>query len=90
MADKRKSELLNSFSVLDLPEPVRSESLAALGMTEDEFAMNMRGHHSCIADRTELALASGDAVEMHYGDDVPAVQVGGKGKKISANPKQGD
>jgi hypothetical protein len=69
--------MTQSFSVLDLPEPLRSQALAERGMTADEFAAYMAGR---IAHEEELRrqVESGEvqpAPDFHYGDDMPLARV---------------
>ena len=66
-----------SFSILDLPEPLRSRELAALGMTADEFAAHQAGIKAAL-EAEQAALEAGEiqpAPEFHYGDDWPGIRV---------------
>jgi hypothetical protein len=69
--------MTESFSILDLPEPLRSQALAARDMTAEEFTAHMAGIE---ANERELQrqLESGEiqpAPDFHYGDDLPTVVV---------------
>jgi hypothetical protein len=71
------SAMTQSFSILDLPEPLRSQALAERGMTADEFTAYMEGRE---AHERELRrqVESGEvqpAPEFHYGDDLPLARV---------------
>lgn len=68
------------MDVLDLPEPVRSETLALFGMTAEEFRAHQAGIAAAFAERdaeVEAGLASPSA--MHYDEDgeneLPGVSV---------------
>lgn len=66
-----------SISVLDLPEPVRSETLAEMGMTAEEYAAFDAGRSAAEAEE-ERMFESGErqrASDMHYDDDLPGVRV---------------
>lgn len=45
-------------SILDLPEPIRSKSLADMGMTADEFAAHMAACDLIYAEK-DAAVAAG-------------------------------
>jgi hypothetical protein len=69
--------MTESFSILDLPEPLRSQALAERGMTAEEFAAYMEGR---IAHEEELRrqVESGEvqpAIPFHYLDDLPLARV---------------
>ena len=56
-------------SILDLPEPQKSDALRREGMTEEQFRLYMEGWKASIA-------AEDEATELHYGDDeAPAFEV---------------
>lgn len=63
-------------TILDLPEPLRSQSLAKLGMTEQQFRDNMAAVEAWSAEKEE-AIAAGlaEAGDLHYGDDLPGVDL---------------
>lgn len=68
---------MKDFSILDLPEPLRSQALAERGMTAEEFSAHMAGR---IAHEEELRrqVESGEvqpAPDLHYGDDLPLARV---------------
>ena len=66
-----------SFSILDLPEPLRSKELAARNMTAEEFAAHMAAIEANVAAEQAL-LERGEiqpAPEFHYGDDWPGIRV---------------
>jgi hypothetical protein len=65
-----------SYSILDLPEPKRSEALARFGMTAEEFAAHMAGIDAEWEER-EARIASGEVRPARhpdeFGDAVPVV-----------------
>ena len=63
-------------SILDLPEPIRSESLCSIGMTAEEFQAHMDGWE---ASEAELMAADGAMDGMHYDEGQPHVEVVGDG-----------
>lgn len=67
---------MSSFSILDLPEPLRSEALRERGMTAEEFQAHMDGWE---ATEAELMEADGAMESMHYDDGPPHVEVVGGG-----------
>jgi hypothetical protein len=69
---------MKGFSVLDLPEPLRSQALAERGMTAEEFEAHMAGleANERELDRMVEAGEIPTPTDMHYGDaDVPTVVV---------------
>lgn len=64
------------YRITDLPEPVRSESLAALGMTAEEYTAHMDGIEAEEKFLEEEARAGRRPLveRMHY-DDIPMVVV---------------
>lgn len=67
---------VKSWSILDLPEPKRTEVCARLGYTVEEFAAHQAG---CVEQEMELraAFERGEierAPDFHYDDDWPDVR----------------
>lgn len=58
-----------SYSILDLPEPLRSERLRDLGMTAEEFAAHMAGWQATIAEKMAAAEAAGELDRPQARDD---------------------
>jgi hypothetical protein len=64
-------------SILDLPEPIRSQALAEMDMTAEEYAAYDAGLVAADAE-AERMIAAGEmerATDMHYDDDLPGVRV---------------
>jgi hypothetical protein len=70
---------IDGRTTLDLPEPLRSQALASLGKTADEFAAHMLGWEESDREREEM-IARGElsASNLHYDDDLMAVVVPAK------------
>lgn len=69
--------MMKRFSILDLPEPKRSATLAQTGMTAEEFAEHISGWEATEVAMQALAEAGeipyiGD---LHYTDNLVAVPV---------------